>query len=120
MLRWDDLVVEEAPQRGGAVRFVVKPGQMYPAAVADLQDAVESKRSVEGTLLKMYLETAARLPDRAWDVALVPRAQVRNGDVEMRRGVLELARMWFTELLHRSVDNVPMELKILKDVDWRL
>jgi len=118
MFRVMDFAVEVAAKREGATRFEVRPGKIYPAALVDLRNAVESGRSVDGALL-IYYNGAKRMPAEAWELALVPRGQVDESDVATRAVALELTRGWFTELLHRSI-NGPMELHILKDENWRL
>ncbi len=116
----EKLTTEVKPLGPGARRFEVKPSEMYPAAIADLRATLESGRAVSGALA-MYKGKAQSVDVEAWGLALLPRGDVTSSVAIRARAVaLELARLWFTESLHQSIDHAPMELRILKDGDWRL
>ena len=111
----------------GRIRFEVDPDKAYPAALEDLQDATKRKaddsdfeRTFTGILAR-YRTQAWRMKPRAWTLALTPRWEVKKqADLTLRAELLELARLWFTEHLHASVEHKPMALRILKSEQWRL
>lgn len=101
-------------------RFEVEPSEIYPAAVTDLLLALEEGRAVAGALA-MYKAQARQVDTETWELAMLPRDSVTSPvAVAARATALELARLWFTETLHQSIDHVSMELCILKNADWRL
>lgn len=114
-----NFAVEVKAHQPGWRRFEVQPSEMYPAALADLQDAIRENRAV-GSALSIYQGQARGLGQEAWELALVPRDQVTSrAAITSRAQALELARLWFTEHLHQSIDSA-LELRILKADDWRL
>lgn len=114
------LAVEVKAVQPGARRFEVKPAEIYPAALADLQSALEAHRAVDRAL-STYKAQAVQLPPEAWGLAFVPRDELTSqAAIVARAQALELARLWFTEYLHQSIDGGLLEIRILKDEDWRL
>lgn len=119
-MRVSEFAVEASPVQPEARRFQVKPSAMYPAALADLQDALETNRTVS-TALETYKAQAAQLDPEAWGLALTVRGELTSRAALLARsGALELARLWFTESLHQFIDHGLLEIHILKDEDWRL
>jgi hypothetical protein len=123
--------------------YVVDPAAMYPAVIGHIQDVLESGRAM-GPHMATHLTDARRLPREAWHLALIPKGQLsdeqralspdfvptlvagddtlqRLGGGELLRAIaLEVARRWFTAVLHAAVGNAPMNIHIIKDEDWRL
>jgi len=119
-MKVDSLVTEVEAIQPGARRFEVEPSEMYPAVLADLQNAVENNRAVS-TALGTYKAQGAQLDPEAWELALVPRGELTSqAALAARSQALELARLWFTERLHQHIDHAPLELRILRNADWRL
>lgn len=119
-MRVDSLVTEVQAVQLGTRRFQVEPSVMYPAALADLQNAVETNRATS-TALGTYKAQAGRLDSEAWGLALVARGEVSSSAALLVRSqALELARLWFTEHLHQHIDYGPLEIRILRNDDWRL
>lgn len=120
--------------------FIANPAELYPAAIAHIQDRLAAGDPGDGIIRSQYYPAAAVLPPRAWELALTPRAEVSAKDIELRAQALEIARRWFTELLHRALRwkaagvespvlwateppqpaAAPLGLRIEKDEDWRL
>jgi hypothetical protein len=139
----EKLTTEVKAVQPRARRFEVEPSEMYPAALADVQVALEENRAVSGALV-LYKHRATQLAveavaswqenddfiltrtvkhvdTKAWELALLPRDSITDARaVEIRAEALEIARLWFTERLHQFINHAPMELHILKDDDWRL
>lgn len=116
----EKLTTEVEAIQPGARRFEVKPSKMYPAAIADLRAALEENRAVSGALV-MYKGQAGRVDAEAWGLALMSRESMTSqAAIATRMIALDLARLWFTEYLHQSINHAPLELRILKDDDWRL
>lgn len=100
--------------------FEVQPGQMYPAMVRLIRGSLAHNEVPDGALVPLW-ESAAQVTERGWNLALMPRdACVTFDDVAQRTRALETCRLWFTELLHRSVDGQRMGLRITKDERYRL
>lgn len=119
-MKASDFAVEVTPVQLEARRFQVKPSMMYPAALADLQDALETNRTVS-TALETYKVQGAQLDPEAWGLALTVRGELTSRAALLARSrALELARLWFTEHLHQLIDHGLLEIHILKDEDWRL
>lgn len=111
------------PTGEGRMGFEVDAGTLYPRAVDDLKECVEyCQAPVEGSPLLTYYRQARLLNDSAWEVAMGPKPEGDGFERQTRATVLELARLWFTELLHESIGHVPMYLRIVKDTqhDWSL
>jgi hypothetical protein len=103
---------------------------MGDKAVADLPEdsppqvkaAVRSWATDRSPIVRMYLPKAMTLPKDAWEAALAPASDAMASEQrEARAEALELARMWFTELLHVSIEYKPMSIQILAgDYTYRL
>ena len=84
--------------------FVVDPGEMYPAMVEFIQAQIAERETNDGIIRSQYYPAAKALPAEAWKMALIPRQEMtRKTDIEARATTLEIARLWFTELLHRAL-----------------
>lgn len=117
MIRVFELVTEIAP-----CDFEIEPGVLYPAAVEHIKECLAQNIRGDGVIKDVYFPQAQALPAEAFALALTPRGDVDAGDLETRAQALELARVWFTEMLHRAVggDGTQMRLHILKDEAYRL
>lgn len=120
--------------------YIANPTDLYPAAIAYIQSQLAEGKQGDGIIRSQYYPAAAALPVRAWQLALMPRSEVSAKEIEVRAQALEIARLWFTELLHRAlrwkaagVESpvlwaseppaaaiAPLGLRIEKDDDWRL
>jgi hypothetical protein len=121
--------------------YTTNPNALYPAAIEYIQDQLDKERYGDGVIRSQYYPTAAALPAKAWSLAMIPRDEVtETTEVELRAQALELARVWFTELLHRALRwkaagveseaiwgseppaaaQAPLGLRIKKDDAWRL
>lgn len=121
--------------------FNVDPATMYPAMIEFVQAQLAEGKQGDGIIRSQYYPAAQALPAEAWALALMPRDEVtRKADIEARANALEIARLWFTELLHRALRwqaagmadgkfwhteppaeaAVPLGLRIVKDERWRL
>lgn len=97
----------------GYVQAEVDPADLYPATIAHIRDRLATSSIPDGALRQEY-DAARRVPDAAWDAALSPGAG--NPD---RADALEIARRWFTEVLHQAVGR-PMRLRITRDLTYKL
>lgn len=97
----------------GYVQVEVDPADMYPATIAHIRSRIASSSVPDGALKQEY-DAAKLVPESAWDMALVPDAG--NPD---RAAALEIARRWFTEVLHQAV-GAPMRLRITRDLTYKL
>lgn len=103
----------------------------------------EQRGLMNETIFQMYVPTAIRLEPIAWKLALMSPervegylhgdsvdtgvlgvverderdriSQINSTHMQMRAQALEIARLWFTELLHESVGYKPMRLRIKAD-----
>lgn len=116
----------EPTQEGYDLRFEVDPDVLYPAALAHVVAALGRQRPAE-PLGQLWDRGHAIAPDLAevlaW--AKTPRDQFQGADdaamINARAQLLEVARLWFTELLHQAVGGAPMNVRILKGSGhWRL
>ena len=111
---------------GAHIGFEAKPSEMYPAMIAHIKELLASGKGpakyldLEGSQnpLIMYWDEAKKIGAGGMDLALVPYSQaVSMDDVgkKLRNAALECARKWFTELLHQSIGNKAMGLRILAE-----
>ena len=104
----------EPTQAGYDLRFEIDPDKLYPAALAHVAEAIDRARPPEPL-------------GQLWDAGRLVGAQAfadavtgKPGD-RARAAALEVARLWFTELLHQAVGGAAMNVHILKgDGKWRL
>lgn len=101
--------------------FVVEPGELYPAALAHVALVVKNGARPPDPLGLLF-DQARQLPTNALtELALIPFSEVGNSQKTRtaRATALEIARLWFTELLQTTVGG-PIGLHILKNEDWKL
>lgn len=100
--------------------YEVSPDDLYLRALAAIRLALATHEIPAG--LGQYFAQAAQLPERAWELALVPRDQVAEADAPLRQAALELARKWFVEQLRQETGQVPIGIRILpiNKERWRL
>jgi len=99
-------------------------------AVADLPEdyppqvkaAVRDWATDRSPIVRMYLPKALSLPEDAWESALSSASDDMPAEQRSARAeALEVARAWFTELLHVSIEYKPMSIQILAgDYTYRL
>lgn len=97
--------------------FAVQPAELYPATLAHIQKVLEGQRPPDP--LGMYFDAARRLAPAAWAAAELERAACPVDLLAVRAEALEIARLWFTEMLHQAAAG-PIGLHILKDERYRL
>ncbi len=113
-------------KREGADRewYAIEPGKMYPAMIAEIQDVLATGRAVPASLA-LHRNEAQALPEFAWGLALKPRSEFNGPEpavtdlLKLRAEALNVARRWFTEMLHTAIGYKPMCVHILKDPDWK-
>lgn len=109
------------PTGDGREGFEVTTDDLYPSAIDDLREALQYDVEPKPGPLLNYYRAAKTLPDEAWEYAQKPRTGMPEEARRLRATVLELARLWFTELVHETVEHRPMYLRIRKGAqDWRL
>lgn len=119
MLNVFELVTQE-DRPDGRVGFVVNPDALYRAAIEHIRQRLDLQARPGGYLGQLF-DMVQELPDVAFEWALRPLSDdFTPEEREMRAAVLELARKWFTEVLHQAIGQEPMGLHILKDERYRL
>jgi len=106
-------------------KFEVVLDQMYPAMLGHIQECLTNGAKGDGVIRDQYYPQAQAMPAEAWELALTPFTEavgLPDAKQKQRNKALELARLWFTELLHRSIggDGTPLHLVLLPDRKWRL
>jgi len=125
----------EARHPDGATWFKVAPGKLYPAMLRHIEEVLELRQaqlaahSVDGALVPLW-NAANALPRDAWQWARLPKHKCPETYAPFRVRALEIARLWFTELLHREHSGIlhpaegqamkPMGIHLLRDDDWKL
>ena len=105
----------------GTTWYAVDPATMYPAMLDYIQGQVEQENRPGPSYLVGLYDWAKRLPGEAWAWARIPRQEVEGVEVVgLRATALEIARLWFTELLHASSSTAKIGVHILADDRWRL
>lgn len=111
--------LEGAP--GDRASFEAAPADLYPAALADMQDAANRVDQLTPALRQIVWPVRDLLTESNVAAALTPKADVQNSsDLSTRAALLEAARLWFTEKLHAAINHAPMQLRILKDDAFKL
>lgn len=97
--------------------FVANPADLYPAALAEVVRVVQTAERPSGALGLLYdrAQVLQTIDPDAYKRALTGKP----GD-SGRAEALEIARLWFTELLHAAIDHAPMGLHITKDEHYKL
>jgi len=116
----------EPTQEGYDLRFEVDPDVLYPAALEHVVAALGRQRPAEP--LGQLWDAGQALKPVLADVLTwtkTPRDQFQGADdaamIAARARLIEIARLWFTELLHQAVGGAPMNVRILKGSGhWRL
>ena len=111
-------IAKQVERDDDRVGFEVEPREMYPEAIAHVVEATGGPRP--GGVLGTYWDRAKQLPPAAWELALRTRDECDAEQLAARAEALEIARLWFTEMLHAAINHKPMGLHILKDELWRL
>lgn len=118
--------LEGAP--GDRASFEAAPADLYPAALADMQDAASRVDQLTPALRQILWPVRDLLTESSIAVALTTKADVLAGgdpaqvsaELAARAALLEAARLWFTEKLHAAINHAPMQLRILKDDAFKL
>lgn len=107
------------PKPGEEYRLEADPSHLYPATILHIQEVLKGGNRPD-SVLATYYDEALKLTGEDWKVALLPVDQCPEKMLNRRALVLELARLWFTELVHVNCGHGRMTLHILKDPAWRL
>ena len=105
----------------GYQRIDVDPADLYPSTIAHIVDVLKSGASVSGPLAS-ELAAARDLPDQAWADALIARRDFDDSqtlEIDQRRQALEIARRWYTEMLHQAIGR-PISIRITKNLHFKL
>lgn len=109
---------EDRPDAPDYTAYVVDPEMLYPETVNHILSVLGIGTIPAGALRQYYLE-AQRLNLSAWDLALTPLEACPAAQRIDRAQALELARLWFTELLHEAHGG-PVLVHILANGKYRL
>lgn len=96
---------------------VIWVGEGEPPFNVSIQDLSnpEKFRTAPCPIHHMYVTRALNMSGRAFELALEPLSDdMTMGDAKLRADALELARLWFTELLHRAIHHRPMAIRIAR------
>lgn len=99
----------------------VDPADLYPKTIAHIVGLVNSDAQVSGPLA-IELASARALPAEAWADALIARSDFDDSQIselDQRRQALEIARRWYTEMLHQAIGG-PISIRITRDLDYKL
>jgi hypothetical protein len=98
--------------------YTVDPNDLYPAALAHVHTALGFDKP-DGALAQEW-DAGQMLPPDIWArAARESREDFDDEGLAARAAALEIARRWFTELLHKA-NGQPIGLHIEKDERWRL
>lgn len=103
---------------GGYRPVEVDPADLYPATIAHIRGRLATASVPDGAL-KQEWDQALSIPTDAWEAALVDGSALTGSAREQRAAALEIARRWFTEVLHQAIGG-PMQLKITRDLTYKL
>jgi hypothetical protein len=95
------------------IKAVLKEGKA-PARYIDVGGEIR-----QNPLVELY-GRAVRVPEQSWDHALEPGDNYPPKARTNRAEALEVARLWFKEVLHQQIDYKPLGLHITKDERYRL
>lgn len=82
--------------------YEIAPGDLYPAAVADLEETLKQPiGKIPLSHRSMFIEAQQLLKedDQAFQLALTPLGEVKTAKRELRAKALNTARRWFTRCL---------------------
>lgn len=120
------MVTKLEPTQEREHNFEISSADLFPAAIDEILETIKeggekAREIVRGNRLdktpvfSQYLPRALRLPAGAWEMAKQePTTDMTEETLAIRAEALEVARLWFTELLHSAVHNEPMRLRIVK------
>lgn len=118
---FDIAMPEERVDIPDRAAYVIEPARAYPAALADMTDALDNIGSLPSALQSIITPVRDLLtPER---IALTEKSldEIDNANARVERArLLEAARLWFTEKLHAALNFKPLNLHILKDERYRL
>lgn len=117
----DVFAIAKAEERPEADRawFALNPGELYPATLGHVRQVLEGPRPAE-PLGQLYDRARALPVEILTAVAETPsKAAYSNALVLQRAEALEVARLWFTEMLQQAVGG-PIGVHILKDERFKL
>ena len=119
MLNVFDVSTRNPEREDGYVSYDINPDTMFPTTVTHIQDALTFARP-DSALGRLWDKAKERDED-AWTWALAPRGDVAGEHARSERDLaLEIARLWFTEMLHQAT-GAPIRVHILKGSgNWRL
>jgi hypothetical protein len=101
--------------------FEVAPSDLYPGMVEHLKPIKDKKIFPQGqTPLSAYYAVLIGLPDDVFTLIDMAAEDTPTDRLRERAAILEISRLWFTEMLHYQLGSVPMGLRILKDDKYRL
>lgn len=120
----------EARHADGATWYQLEPGRVYPAILRHIEEALDREAVAPDGALAPLWSAAGRLPREAWQWARIPKHKCPAEYAPFRAQALEIARLWFTELLHREHSGIPhpregealrpLGVHLLRDEAWRL
>lgn len=97
----------------------VDPADLYPQTIAHIRQRLLTESAPDGALRQEW-DQALTLPRDAWDLALVAATDdMPAPDRAARAAALEIARRWFTEVLHQAIGGA-MQLRITRDLTYKL
>jgi len=109
--------------------FMIADHDLYPEMIKEIlttiaeggekaREIVRGNRFDKTPIFAQYLPRALLVPHAAWEMALQePTDDMTDEGLAMRAEALEVARLWFTELLHCSVHHEPMAFRITTTPD---
>lgn len=105
--------IADVRQWAGRKIEVADAWEFLVARGMDAKDAINAAAAVANAL-QLSADAAGRLPADAFDLALKPLADINPARRTDRAAALEVARLWFTELLHASQGGGPMAIRWIK------
>lgn len=105
-----------------AGQYSVDPAVMYPATIDRILDLDPYSIPAEfgsPEMGRQMMDKALAIPDRAWELAFVPRDQVAEEDTPMRAEALGEAFSWFKAALVAAHPGEPIVIHVSKNLDWR-
>ena len=114
---------EDRPDIADYTAYAVDPAVMYPAALADMLEALPNASALSTALGQEITAVRDILTQEQIDRALTPKDETAEWSEEAksnRARLLNHSRRWFTEKLHAAINHKPLNLHILKDERYRL
>ena len=126
-------IAQTEKRADGYVGYVVDPAVLYPRMAEHIPLALKNEKPPEsGNALLIYWTAAKRIPAEDWRLISLATRDTLKLERGRRAAVLEICRLWFTELLHQAVvkkqggflsrfrSPKPMALRITKNPDYAL